>query len=109
MASIVSGKPAPRHDSPDVTLFREYFRSLAKMVSPEAAAVDLLPILRYVPELCAPWKRLWKRTRKLQRALYFSMLEYAEKKLRSGQKTGSIVENLLEQQLDLGLNREMVA
>ncbi|PPQ85604.1 hypothetical protein CVT25_012648 [Psilocybe cyanescens] len=109
IASVVFGKSAPRHDSPELTHFNDYMRHQSSTVSPEAAPVDLIPILKYVPERWAPWKQLWRETRRLQRSLYFSFLEHAEKKIKSGSKGGTFIENILDRQEELKLTREMVA
>ncbi|PPQ89366.1 LOW QUALITY PROTEIN: hypothetical protein CVT25_002008, partial [Psilocybe cyanescens] len=109
IASVVFGKSATRHNSPEPTQFREYMRQLSRVVSPEAASVDLIPILMYVPERWAPWKRLWRKTRKLQRALYFSLLEHAEQRINSGNRSNNFIKNILDPQSELGLNREMTA
>ncbi|KAF7340735.1 Cytochrome p450 [Mycena sanguinolenta] len=109
IASVVFGKPAPRHDSPEATLFREYIHQFSKTVSPEAAPVDLVPFLKYVPERWAPWKQLWRETRRLQRSLYFGFLEQAEQRIHRGLKNETFIEKILDRQEELGLNREMIA
>ncbi|KAH9476424.1 Cytochrome P450 monooxygenase, partial [Psilocybe cubensis] len=106
---VAYGKRTPRHDSPDAKLFVEYIRQLTRTVSPEAAPVDLVPLLKYIPERWAPWKQLWRETRNLQRQLYFSLLEHTEDRVKSGKRTGSFIEAALDRQVELGLTRDMVA
>ncbi|KAF7340734.1 O-methylsterigmatocystin oxidoreductase [Mycena sanguinolenta] len=109
MTSVVFGKPAPRHDSPEAMLFREYVHQLSKTISPEAAPVDLVPLLKYVPEWWAPWKQLWRETRRLQRSLYFGFLEQAEQRIYRGLRNETFIEKILDRQEEFGLDREMIA
>uniref|UniRef100_A0A8H8CKL1 Cytochrome P450 n=1 Tax=Psilocybe cubensis TaxID=181762 RepID=A0A8H8CKL1_PSICU len=110
MASVLYGKPAPRIDSQDFTLFCDYFHHFTKMLSPgDAAPVDLFPVLKYVPERWAPWKKLWRKTRQLQRMLYFSLLDHTEQEFRHGPVGGgTIMEGLLEKMPGDVVNREML-
>uniref|UniRef100_A0A8H8CEA0 Cytochrome P450 n=1 Tax=Psilocybe cubensis TaxID=181762 RepID=A0A8H8CEA0_PSICU len=108
VTSVVFGKPTPQYDSPEAELFRTYMRSFSATIAPAAAPVDLVPLLKYVPEICAPWKRLWKRTRNLQRSLYFSLLEFAESQVGMGHRNGTLMESILSKKDELGLTREMV-
>uniref|UniRef100_A0A8H8CLK7 Uncharacterized protein n=1 Tax=Psilocybe cubensis TaxID=181762 RepID=A0A8H8CLK7_PSICU len=109
VTSVIFGKPEAGCDSPNVSDFSNYFRHFGRMVAPDAAPVDLIPILKYIPEAFAPWKKLWKKTRILQRKLFFSLLALSEKNYNAGLGDGSIVENILAKQSELGLSREMIA
>ncbi|PPQ93153.1 hypothetical protein CVT25_010777 [Psilocybe cyanescens] len=109
ITSIVFGKPTPRHDSPVATLFRDFILQFSKAFSPEAAPVDFVPVLKYIPERWAPWKKLWRDTRELQRSLYFGLLDDAEKRASSGIKQNTFVERIIERQAELGLDRETIA
>ncbi|PPQ93106.1 hypothetical protein CVT25_003086 [Psilocybe cyanescens] len=108
VTSVVFGKPTPRYDSPDAILFRDYMRHFSSATSPAAAPVDLVPILKYVPERWAPWKQLWRETRRLQQSLYFSLLEYAENKDDSESGSKTFIKTILDRQTDFKLSREMV-
>ncbi|KAH9476395.1 Cytochrome P450 monooxygenase [Psilocybe cubensis] len=109
IASVVFGKAAPTSDSPELAHFNNYMRHQSSTVSPEAAPVDLIPILKYVPERWAPWKQLWTETRRLQRSLYYSFLEQSERRIESGAKSGAFIERIMDRQEELKLTREMVA
>lgn len=50
--------------------------------------MDILPILAMVPERWAPWKTLCREVRRLQRKLYFGLLEECEKRLEDDKHTG---------------------
>ncbi|PPQ89367.1 hypothetical protein CVT25_002009 [Psilocybe cyanescens] len=109
ITSIVFGQPTPRHDSPVAMLFRDFILQFSTTFSPEAAPVDFVPVLKYIPERWAPWKKLWRETRRLQRSLYFGLLDDAEKRASSGIKQDTFVEKIMERQAELGLDRETVA
>ncbi|KAH9476426.1 Cytochrome P450 monooxygenase [Psilocybe cubensis] len=109
ITSLTFGRREPNHDSPKIREFADYIRNFTNTISPEAAPVDLIPILKYIPERFAPWKRLWKVTQAQQQALYYSLLEYTESKVRGGNGSGSFVETLLEKQAELKLSRDMIA
>ncbi|PPQ93158.1 hypothetical protein CVT25_002414 [Psilocybe cyanescens] len=109
ITSIVFGQPTPRHDSPVAMLFRDFILQFLTTFSPEAAPVDFVPVLKYIPERWAPWKKLWRETRRLQRSLYFGLLDDAEKRASSGIKQDSFVEKIMERQAELGLDRETIA
>ncbi|PPQ71180.1 hypothetical protein CVT25_004820 [Psilocybe cyanescens] len=102
VTSVVFGKPTPRHGSTEASLFRAYMRHFSRTVAPAAAPVDLVPLLKYVPERLAPWKQLWRTTRQLQKSLYFSLLEYAEERISTGHRNGSLVESIIDKQVELG-------
>uniref|UniRef100_A0A8H7XP39 Cytochrome P450 n=1 Tax=Psilocybe cubensis TaxID=181762 RepID=A0A8H7XP39_PSICU len=108
ITDLAFGKRVLKPDSPEILNFRSYIRTFAKAVSPEAAPVDLIPILRYVPDFLAPWMKLWCETQTQQRSLYFSFLDHAERTTGGG-KEKSIIQTTLEQRRELGLTREMVA
>ncbi|PPQ71697.1 hypothetical protein CVT25_010509 [Psilocybe cyanescens] len=108
ITSVVFGKPTPRYNSPDATLFHDYMRHFSSATSPAAAPVDLVPILKYVPERWAPWKQLWRETRRLQQSLYFSLLEYAENKDDSVSGSKTLIKKILDRQTDFKLSREMI-
>lgn len=71
--------------------------------------VDLLPFLRYVPERFAAWKSLCRETRRLQRALYFGLLDECVERARSGRHGGqeAFMDEVARRQDELGLTREM--
>ena len=65
--------------------------------------VDLFPILTYVPERFAGWKRLAKRVKSLHEKLYDRLLATVERRVASGQGVGSIMEELLTTGPSMGL------
>ncbi|KAH9476428.1 Cytochrome P450 monooxygenase [Psilocybe cubensis] len=109
IAYFAFGKRVLRHDSPELQSYQTYIRNFCKAVSPEAAPVDLIPILRYVPDFLAPWMKLWRETRSQQLSLYNSFLEHAERVKEGEGRNRSIIQATLEQRHELGLSRETVA
>ena len=96
------------HNVPEAKLFRRYIRLFSKTASFEAPPVDHLTFLRYLPDRLAPWKRLWKETRRLQRDLYFGLLQQTERRVSDGVRCGCFMEDILGRQVELGLSREMI-
>jgi hypothetical protein len=70
--------------------------------------MDLLPILKRVPERFASWKTLCKEVRRLQRKLYFGLLEETEERVAKGEGNGCFMEEVLERQKEFEMNRELV-
>ncbi|KAJ7657112.1 cytochrome P450 [Mycena rosella] len=70
--SDLYGKRAPRYETPETTAFFKAQHEWELVLKPGATPpVDLIPILKYVPERWAKWKRDCTKTRKLQRDLYW--------------------------------------
>ena len=69
--------------------------------------VDLLPILRHVPERWAPWKTLCREVRQLQRELYFGLLEQSERRIKDDNRNGCFMEDILDKSAKFGMDREM--
>jgi hypothetical protein len=70
--------------------------------------LDYFPFLKYVPERWASWKKMCQFVRKLQRDMYFNLLDKTQERVRRGEGNGSYVETLVERREELGLNREML-
>lgn len=70
--------------------------------------MDLIPILKKVPERFAPWKTLCKYTRKLQRDLYFGLLDETEQRIANHQENNCFMEQILARQQEFGMSRELV-
>jgi hypothetical protein len=96
MSSVAFGKRCPRSDTPEARIFFKAIRLLAKVVTAEAPPVDLIPVLKYVPERWAPWKVICQEVKTLQRRLYFGLLEETETRLARGENTGCFMEDVLQ-------------
>ncbi|CAE6487691.1 unnamed protein product [Rhizoctonia solani] len=103
------GKRAPRFETKEVTDFFNAQHSWEEVLEPGAhPPMDLIPILKHVPESLASWKTLCKKTRKLQRDLYFGLLEETERRIANHQENNCFMEQVLSRQQEFGMSRELV-
>lgn len=108
--SVLYGKRAPRYDTPETTAFFHLMREWGDLLSPGATPpVDIIPILKYIPERWAKWKQDCTRVRSLQRTLYFRLLDETKQRLCGGDENGSFMEEVLAKEKELGMNWEMTA
>ncbi|KAJ7182865.1 cytochrome P450 [Mycena crocata] len=106
--SVLYGKRSPRYETADTVAFFNAQHEWERVLEPGATPpVDLMPILKCVPERWAKWKRDCAKTRKLQRDLYFGLLDETQERLRTGQENGSYMEELLTRQVEFGMDREI--
>ncbi|KAF7369282.1 putative cytochrome P450 [Mycena venus] len=106
--SVLYGKRAPRYETPETTAFFNAQHEWELVVKRGATPpVDLIPILKYVPPRWAKWKRDCAKTRKLQRDLYFGLLDETKERLRRGEENGSYMEEVLTREEEFGMDREM--
>lgn len=71
--------------------------------------VDLFPILQYVPERFASWKRQGKEIRRLHETLYDRLLTDVEDRMKGGLSLGVFMERAIENAKEWGLDsREML-
>ncbi|KAJ7444580.1 cytochrome P450 [Mycena galericulata] len=76
--SVLYGKRAPRFETLETTEFFRVEHEWELLLEPGATPpVDMIPLLKLIPERWAKWKRDSKRVRTLQRALYFGLLDEA--------------------------------
>ncbi|KAK7052035.1 putative cytochrome P450 [Favolaschia claudopus] len=106
--SVLHGKRAPRYETQEATAFFEAQHEWELVLEPGATPpIDLIPILKYVPERWAKWKQDCSKTRKMQWRLYFGLLDETKERLNQGEENGCFMEELLARQVELGMNREM--
>lgn len=108
--SVLYGKRCPRYETHEATAFFEV-QHLWEMVHEQGAhpPIDLFPFLKYVPERWARWKTLCNQTRKLQRDLYFGLLDECEERLARGEENGCFMDEVIKGRERFGLDREMLA
>jgi hypothetical protein len=105
---VLYGKRAPRDDAPEVSGFFNVMHEFNAILGPGAAPpVDAMPILKYVPERWAKWKRECKRIRNLQRTLYFGMMEETRDRMRRGEGNGCYMEEVVGREKELGMDDEI--
>ncbi|KAJ7916802.1 cytochrome P450 [Mycena leptocephala] len=106
--SVLYGKRSPRFETPEtVASFKVEHEWVTLLEAGATPPMDFFPILKYVPERFAKWKRDCKNVRKMQRDLYFGLLDDTQERLRRGEGNGSFVEELISRQEELGMDREM--
>lgn len=72
--------------------------------------VDLLPFLKYIPEGWpgASWKRIAKEIRRLQREIYFGLMDSCEDRVKKGDEDrGYLMEKIVKRQEEFGMTREL--
>ncbi|KAF8608239.1 cytochrome P450 [Ceratobasidium sp. AG-I] len=107
--SVLFGKRAPRFETKEVTDFFEAQHKWEEVLEPGAhPPMDLIPILKKVPERFAPWKTLCAHTRKLQRDLYFGLLDETEQRIANHQENNCFMEQIIARQTEFGMSRELV-
>ncbi|KAA1473576.1 cytochrome P450 [Dentipellis sp. KUC8613] len=110
ITSILAGVRSPRITSPIVVDFNKFVHQWAYLMEPTAhPPVDVFPILKYVPERWARWKTLARNVRKLQRVLYFGLMESCERRVANHQRNGSFLEDFVVNLDKYGIDRETAA
>ncbi|KAF9269294.1 cytochrome P450 [Marasmius fiardii PR-910] len=107
--SVIFGKRCPRFDSYETKAFYEVQRLWNDAIVPGAyPPIELFPVLDYIPERWAPWKRMAQKVRRKQRGLYFMLLNECEKRIMKGEENGCFMEEVLARQEELQLTRDMI-
>ncbi|KAK7040215.1 hypothetical protein VNI00_010021 [Paramarasmius palmivorus] len=106
--SIIYGKRCPSSTTREMVTFYEIQHTLAALASPGTVPpVDKLPILAYIPERWAPWKKLAKEIRQMQRVLYSGLFEECERRITNTEDSnGCFVDDLLGQADKHGMDRK---
>ncbi|PBK75561.1 cytochrome P450 [Armillaria solidipes] len=87
--SVLYGKRCPRYESPEAKAFFTVNHLWNHTLEPGAhPPLYLLPFLRYLP---GSWKDLCKQVRRLQRQMYFGLLDECQARLQHGQETGFFI------------------
>ena len=104
MIGTVYGIRGPTLDNPIVKEFLEVHPQFLHCLEfGTMPPVDLFPILTYVPEYFAGWKRIAKKVKSRHDRLFDQLLALVEKRVRDGQGIGNYMEELLEQGPFVGL------
>jgi cytochrome P450 len=81
-----------------------------RIIEPGATPpVDAFPILKYLPEFLAWWKRKAKSIRAEQRALYFALLEETKAKMARGVASNCFLASLIDEQDETQFSDEDIA
>ena len=108
--SVTYGKRAPRLTTKEVTDFFDMHPHWEHLLFPGSyAPVDFIPLLKYVPARFASWKSVCKMVRKMQRDLYFGLLEEVEQRIAAKEDgNGCFMEDVVKKAEKWGFDREMV-
>jgi hypothetical protein len=108
ITSIVFGTRCPSYETSVITEFYHMMEMWQIAMEPGAhPPVDLIPILRYIPERWAPWKTLCQNVRSLQRKLYFGLLNQCETRMLEGKRIGCCMEEILDNNKKYSMTREL--
>ncbi|KAK7052036.1 putative cytochrome P450 [Favolaschia claudopus] len=106
--SVLYGKRSPRYETQQTAAFYKMFHVWEEITAPGATPpIDIIPILKYIPERFAKWKQICAQTRRNQRDLYFGFLDETRRRIQSGCENGSYMEEVLKRQEELGMDTEM--
>jgi len=108
--SVLFGKRAPRFSAKEVSDFFHTKHLFETIIDPGTQPpVDLIPILKYVPEwMGASWKGLCRELRKLRRGIFLGLLTELEERNVAGDFNGSCMEILNARSKEWGLDREQI-
>ncbi|EIN08308.1 cytochrome P450, partial [Punctularia strigosozonata HHB-11173 SS5] len=110
--SVLWGKRAPKIDSQDVAMVFEIAEAETQVYTPgKHAPVDLLPILKYVPERWAPWKGICRDLRELQMSFYTRLTNECKERMYSSQQVDTLcfMDAVVKRQQELELTDDMAA
>lgn len=108
--SVLYGKRVPRYSTPGATAFFDMLHLWVNLLAPGAhPPVDMVPILKKVPERFARWKRLCNEVRNVQRDLYFKLLSEVESRMAHGEGNGCFMETVCARSKEWSMSRELVA
>ncbi|KAF8990695.1 cytochrome P450 [Hymenopellis radicata] len=114
ITSILAGVRSPRHDSLLVTLVHRMMHKWSIFAEPATQPpLDLIPLLRYVPERWASWKPATRQLRSIQHNIYDSIVEVCKARIRRDASNGSALDEVLptceERGIDESLLRGIIA
>ncbi|KAH8817739.1 cytochrome P450 [Flagelloscypha sp. PMI_526] len=99
ISSVLYGARFPRYESKEVIDFYHMITVWSQLMEPgRHPPVDLIPLLKYVPERWAPWKRDAAEVRRLQRGHYCGLLDRVKKRLATGESVGAFMETIVRDQ-----------
>jgi len=107
--SVLFGTRSPKYEGGRVAQFFAAQHEWEHALEPGAhPPMDLIPILKKVPEKWAPWKTLCTKVRTLQRELYFGLLRECEDRIANGTRNDCFMEDVIDRQKEFGMSRELV-
>ncbi|THH30093.1 hypothetical protein EUX98_g4090 [Antrodiella citrinella] len=108
--AVVFGIRCPRLESSPIPQLTGLQDDLDEFLSPgHHPPLDLLPILKHVPERWAEWTSISRDLKNRHRELYYDLFEACERRIQTDAQNGCFAEQLLLEQDKYGLTRDMVA
>lgn len=102
------GQRCPRYSTKKAQTLIDNLKIFSQFVRPgETPPLDLIPVLKFVPERWAPWKTTLKDLRKRQRDYYFGLMDETKARMQRGEGNGCFMQEILERQKELKLTDEM--
>lgn len=102
--SVIYGTRGARPDSPDVRDFLHVHRRFMNALNfGTAPPVDLFPILKYIPERFAAWKREAKEIKRLHDQLYSKLTKQVQARLARGKGNGCFMEDAILNAEEIGM------
>ncbi|KAK7455866.1 hypothetical protein VKT23_010902 [Stygiomarasmius scandens] len=110
ISSVVYGIRAPHLKGEEITDFYHLLELWNHYNEPgRHPPVDLLPVLKYVPERWAPWKREARVVKNLRQAHYNSLFDRVQQRINKGEGFGAFMEEIVQHQKSLNLDRQLMA
>ncbi|KAK7681815.1 hypothetical protein QCA50_015162 [Cerrena zonata] len=108
--SVAFGIRSPRKVEDDlVSEFHKTLRMWELLVQPGGhPPIDMIPILEHIPERWASWKTRCQEVKQRQQKLYFGLRDKCQERVNEDRRNGCFIEDLLDQQQKLGLNKELI-
>ena len=69
--------------------------------------IDLIPLLKYVPERWASWKTAVRDIRARHQEFYGKLMKPCEDKATNGEESRSFIQSVLEKKEELGITPKM--
>lgn len=109
MTSLLFGKRCPSQSDSTIQQFIEYIELWNAILDPTAhPPVDLLPILKWIPERWAPWKRMCRKAKSLREEMILPLMQDCQERLDAGKSTDSWMEKVLQNQQGINMDKNMI-
>ncbi|CAL1706578.1 unnamed protein product [Somion occarium] len=110
IVSVVYGIHCPRYHDSLVDELRQITREFQQLITPGGTPpIDIVPILKHLPERVAPWKARCRHLRARQLKLLLSLLDTCENRRKTDKRNGCFMEYILDNQDRYNLDREQTA
>ncbi|KAG8901444.1 hypothetical protein FRB99_005302 [Tulasnella sp. 403] len=106
--SVTFGQSVVDYDSPFARTFIDNAHDFNHIMGiGQTPPLDLLPILRYVPERWAPWKTACRSLRARHKEFYWKLLKPCQDRAANGLETRSFMQSVCERMEEMGMTPEM--